>query len=121
MKIFIFLALGIPALCLTGCTDSKDIQIVKAGSLQMCPSKTINEMVSGYMNSPSWESGLAEDGTRFVNIRGRVKWQDKPVTALLQFKIDVVNGTFEYGALELNEVPQFALIGIGLLGAMCDS
>ena len=107
------------AVFLFGCSDTKEVQLVKDGTLQMCPSKTVGEMVSGYMGSPSWDSGVAEDGQKFVNIGGDVTLHDKPVRAVLQFQVDVDAGTFQFNALELNEVPQMNLLGGALLKQMC--
>ena len=104
---------------LLGCTDNKGVQLVKEGRLTMCPSKSIDEMVSGYMGSPSWDSGVAEDGSRFVNIGGDVTWQDEPVRAVLQFFVDVDERTFQFNALEVNDVPTPNLFGGMLLKEMC--
>ena len=119
MKQPVFLITIFLVVFLFGCTDSQEVQLVKEGNLQMCPSKSVNEIVSGYMGSPSWDSGVAENGTKFVNIEGDITFHDKPVRALLQFVVDDANGTFEFGALEFNEIPQNNLLAMGLLSNMC--
>jgi len=119
MKQPLFLMTIFLAVFLFGCSDSKEVQLVKGGNLQACPSKSVDEMVSGYMGSPSWDSGVAENGNKFVNIGGDITFQDKPVRALLQFTVDVDGGTFEFGALEFNEVPQNNFLAMGLLSNMC--
>ena len=119
MKQLIIVIFLSPVFLLLGCTDSKEVQMVKEGRLAACPGKSVDEMVSSYMGSPSWDSGTAEDGTKFVNIGGDITFHDKPVRALLQFQVDPAAGTFEFGALEFNEVPQINILAMGLLSNMC--
>jgi hypothetical protein len=70
-------------------------------------------MVSGFMGSPSWSSGVTEDGDTFVNVSGDISVHEKKVRALLQFSVDQKKGTFKFNALEFNGVPQplFATAG----------
>lgn len=118
-----FLAVGLSSavLLLSGCGDSPEVEMVKNGSLRSCPNMTVEEMVNGFMGSPSWESGVAEDGSRFVNIDGDITLHDKPVRAALQFLVDLEAGTFDFNAFETNEVPQPTYMALGLLDKMCEA
>lgn len=108
-----------PSFFLTGCFDSAEVKKVKGGVLQMCPNHTVEQMVNGFMGSPSWKSGKSDDGKVFVNIEGDITFSDKPVRATVQFIVEGDN--FEFGAFEMNGVPSANLIAIGLLGKMCES
>jgi hypothetical protein len=99
--------------------DSKEIKIVKNGTLLMCPSHTLDKMAKSFMGSPSWESGKAKDGTSFVNVSGGITYSGKPVEAKVQFTIE--GGNFLFRAFEMNNVPSANIIAIGLLGKMCES
>lgn len=110
---------------LSGCSDafsifdSSEIKMVKSGVLQLCPSHTVEQMVNGFMGSPSWDSGKSDDGKTFVNIDGDITFHDKPVRAMVQFTIDGNN--FAFNAFEMNGVPSENIIAIGLLHKMCES
>ena len=97
------------------------VTMVKGGTLQSCPNSTVEEMVDGFMGSPSWESGVTEDQEIFVNVSGDISYADKPVRAVVQFMIDKENETFQYNAFELNGIPQNHFIAAELLEKMCDS
>lgn len=99
--------------------DSAEVKRVKSGVMQLCPSHTVDQMVKGFMGSPSWKSGKSEDGKAFVNVEGDITFQDKPVRAMVQF---IVEGeSFSFSAFEMNGVPSANLIAIGLLNKMCAS
>lgn len=112
------LLLIVVALALVGC-DSDEVKMVKGGTLHSCPNKTIEQMVDGYMGSPSWESLVADDGNSYVNIKGRITYSDKPVTATVQFLVEPQNQTFQFQAIEINDVPMNGLLGLSLLNNMC--
>lgn len=97
--------------------DSAEVKQVKSGVMQLCPSHTVDQMVKGFMGSPSWKSGKSADGKVFVNVEGDITFQDKPVRAMVQY---VVEGeSFSFSAFEMNGVPSANLIAIGLLNKMC--
>lgn len=99
--------------------DSTEVKRVKSGVMQLCPSHTVDQMVKGFMGSPSWKSGKSADGKVFVNVEGDITFQDKPVRAMVQF---IVEGeSFSFSAFEMNGVPSANLIAIGLLNKMCAS
>jgi len=111
----IILAFGLPSLL----GDSDEVKMVKDGTLQSCPQKTVEQMVSGFMAKPSWESGAASDGSEFVNISGDISYSGKDVRAMLQFIIDKQQSTFQFRAIEVNGVPMNELIAMALLQKMC--
>lgn len=98
--------------------NTEVINIVKNGVLNEYPSKTLGEAVSGFFGNPKWTSGEDEDGNIYVNVKGRITLQDKNVAAVLQYKVDEQNKTFEFNAFEINEVPQNLLMYMSLLEAM---
>ena len=103
---------------LTG--NDPDIERIKNGRLTGCPNKTINQMVDGFMSSPKWSSGIAKDNIKFVNVQGKMTYMEKPVTADIQFILKGEN-SFEFYALEFNEIPQNKLMVGALFNKMCGS
>lgn len=99
--------------------DSVEVKQVKNGVIQLCPSHTVEQMVNGFLGSPSWNSGKSADGKVFVNVEGDITFKDKPVRAMVQF---IVEGeSFSFNAFEMNGVPSANLIALGLLNKMCAS
>ena len=99
-------------------SEDKKAQQVKNGKLNSCPQMTLQEMAEGFMGSPSWSSIKADDGGSYVNLKGDITFHEKPVTALVQFKLNQ-DDTFEFQAFEINDVPQNTLIANALLTKMC--
>lgn len=105
------------SMLIVACGDSSEVKKVKGGVLQLCPNHTVEQMVEGFMGSPSWKSGKSADGKVFVNVEGGITFHDKPVRAMVQF---IVEGeSFSFGAFEMNGVPSANMIAIGLLNKMC--
>ena len=114
-----FLALGAFLVLAAGSIGSSvEVQQVQAGVLDDCPEKTVQEMVDGFMGSPSWEAIAADDGKTYVNVEGDIEYLEKPVRALLQFLVE--GEQFEFNALEFNGVPQIELVAWALLATMCE-
>lgn len=99
--------------------DSAQVKQVKEGVLQLCPNHTVDQMVNGFMGSPSWESGKNNDGKVFVNVKGDITFSNKPVKAMVQFIVEGQN--FSFRAFEMNGVPSANMIAVGLLNKMCES
>jgi hypothetical protein len=97
------------------------VAMVKGGTLQSCPNATVEQMVNGFMGNPSWESDVAGNSVKFVNIGGDMTIFEKPVRATVQFVVDEEAGSFEYQAFELNGVPQNNLMAASLMAKMCES
>ena len=111
-SVILLLLLGLFA-----CSDDPRVSMVKNGKLDSCQNKTLGEMVDGFMGSPSWSSGVADNNQEFVNIKGRITLSGKEVDALIQFFVN--DNRFKYNALEFNGVPQNNLMAMGLLSKMC--
>jgi len=101
--------------------SSPEVDMVKGGSLSSCSNHTLEEMVDGFLGSPSWESGESDDGVKYVNVSGDMILSGKEVTGMLQFTIGKDSETFQYRAFEINEVPQNNFMAGALLKKMCDS
>ena len=67
-------------------THEPGAALVKNGKLDSCQNKTLGEMVDGFMGSPSWSSGVADNKQEFVNIKGRITVAGKEVDALMTTK-----------------------------------
>ncbi len=100
--------------------DTK-VEFVRNGKMQLCDDQTVGNMVDSFMGNPSWESGVGENGVKFVNVSGDITYSDKPVKAVVQFTVDEEAGTFEFNAFEINELPQNKLIAMALLSKMCEA
>ena len=116
MKNLIFLSM---LFLISACGETPEVLMVKGGQLDSCPSKTVEQMVDGFMNLPSWSSLTAEDGNNYVNITGGITYDNKPVEALIQYQV-VSEERFEFNALEFNDIPQNAIVAGSLLTAMCE-
>jgi len=106
---------------LAGCGSDPAVDLVKNGNLDNCPQKTLGQMADSFMSSPSWESLVADDGLTYVNLEGGITYDGIPVTALIQFLVNEDTDRFELNALEFNNIPQNAFMGIGLLNNMCEA
>ncbi len=95
--------------------DPEIISMVKNGHLSEYPQKTIGEAFNNFFGSPRWGAIVAEDGNDYVNVTGKIMFQEKKVNAAVQFKVDKDAGTFEINAFEINEVSQMNIMLIGLL------
>jgi hypothetical protein len=93
------------------------ISMVKEGSLETYPDRTIGSAVRGFVRGPEWETGVTEDGDRVVNVRGEVLYDGEPSEIALQFLIRE-DGKFEIAAMELEGEPLSLLEIAGFLEAM---
>jgi len=57
---------------------------------------------SGFLEHPKWEYGESSSGDEFVNLSGGLTFADRPVDALIQFKLTDHGTNFELGAIEFN-------------------
>ena len=118
-RVLTFLIVVGATLSLSGCFDSREVELVRNGKLNSCPQATVGQVINGFMGSPKWASGKSADGQVFVNIEGDITFKDKPVRAMIQFFLD--GESFSFNAFEMNGVPSANLIAIGLLDKMCAS
>ncbi|SOE79968.1 hypothetical protein SAMN05720781_3128 [Fibrobacter sp. UWT3] len=75
------------ALAFVAC-DSSEVLMVKGGTLQSCPDKTVEQMVNGYMGNPEWRSLVGEDGNDYVNVVGEISYNNQPTKAEIQFRLN---------------------------------
>ena len=99
-------------------SEDKNVQQVKNGKLNSCPQMTLQEMAEGFMGSPSWSSIKSDDGGSYVNLNGDITLHEKPVKALIQFKLNQ-DDTFEFQSIEFNDIPQNMIMANTLLTLMC--
>jgi hypothetical protein len=104
-------------LSLFGGSGSSDklIDLVRNGTLNNYPHKTVGEAFDGYLSNAKWEAGVSEDGQTFVNVSGGILVLGQKSEIRVQFIVDVDKGTFQYNACEINGVQQSDLIFWGLL------
>jgi hypothetical protein len=87
-------------------THDPAVHAVRAGTLDAYPDITLGEALENFMSDAKWESGKANDGQTYVNIKGGILYQEKPATALVQFRLDTMGSRFEPNAFEINGLPQ---------------
>lgn len=112
-KIIIILLMSI---LFFSCGDSQEVQMVKNGTLNSYPNKTLGQAIEGFVGNPKWESIVAEDGHKYVNIVGTIKYYEKDTKMALQYKIN--GNSFELNALEFNDIPQNLFIYGALMQKM---
>ena len=106
------------ALAFVAC-DSSEVQMVKGGTLQSCPDKTVEQMVNGYMGNPEWHSLVAEDGNDYVNVVGEISYNNQPTKAEIQFRLNKEKSSFQFQAWELDGKPAPDIVAAVLLEKMC--
>ena len=108
------------ALVFVAC-DSSEVQMVKGGTLQSCPDKTVEQMVNGYMGNPEWRSLVAEDGNDYVNVVGEISHNNQLLKAEIQFRLNKEKSSFQFQAWEVEGEPAPDIIAALLLEKMCDA
>ena len=53
------------------CNDNNYIDTVKYGYFDRCQSGTVGAIVNKYVKEPSWDTYVADDGQRVVNLYGK--------------------------------------------------
>ena len=91
------------------------VQFVKGGTLDNYPQATIGDAFDNFLSNAKWESLLADDGNRYVNVEGGALYNEKEVKVAVQFLIDPDEEGLGINAFEINGVPQNTLILFGLL------
>ena len=120
MKLKLPALLTITSFLFVGCssTDSR-ISLVKNGVMDFCPQATVNELVNNYVVNPKWSAIVATDGEDYVNLKGKITYNERPANMLLQFKVDTNSDRFGVNAFEINEIPQNVFMQNALLSDMC--
>ncbi len=86
--------------------ESGDIQMVRNGYLYDYPGTPVGKAIDHFLASPRWEKGTTAAGQHFVNVRGGMTYQGKPVNATIQFLVNREAKRFEFYAFELNDIAQ---------------
>ncbi len=108
--VFLLAAVIVIPILTSGGIGDKYIQIVKNGTLNTYPQKTVGEAFDGYLDNPKWESGLSEDKQRFVNVKGGILYYEKEAEIVVQFLVNEEYDSFQYNACEINGFSQNDLI-----------
>jgi len=109
------------SLLLVGCGPDAEgsLSLVKDGTWDGCPQKTLGKMATDYLPAPSWHFLVAEDGRKYVNLSSKITYKGEPVDAVIQFLVHEEGDTFEIHAFEMDGIPQDGLILTALLTNMC--
>jgi len=99
----------------SGGGNDKYVQIVKEGTLDAYPQMTVGEAFDDFLDNPKWESGVSDNGERFVNVTGEILCDGDKTEIIIQFIVDKKDRAFQYNACEIDGIPQSDLIVWGLL------
>lgn len=103
----------------SGSGSDKYVRMVKTATLEAFPQKTVGDAFDDYLKNPKWESGLSEDGIRYVNVSGKILIYGEETDIAVQFVFkDEKAGMFSYNACKLNGIPQNDLFVWGLMEAI---
>ena len=101
--ILIAVIISLISVLFTGCGDDKYVQTVKNGSLDMAKGVPIGKAFDQFFSNEKWESFVSDDNERIVEFNGECRWNNKPATCCVQFKI-LNGGRFEVSYLDINGV-----------------
>lgn len=88
------------------CIDSREVKLVKNGTLSGYENKTLGEAIDGFFRDPTWKKIKGSDGNIYVNISGKkILFENVESEIVLQYIIDS-NTTFRFNAMEIDGVPQ---------------
>jgi hypothetical protein len=124
MVLYVWLVFGFSGGCYGGMTDTGSINpyiaSVKGGYLESYPSKSIGSAINDFVRNPRWDTGLTDDGSRIVNVKGKVSYMNKPTEILIQFVLHE-DDSFEIYTMELNDIPINRFEQMGFLEAMYEN
>ncbi|MEF2965848.1 DUF4339 domain-containing protein [Paenibacillus sp. M1] len=104
---------------ITGIVDPSSVDLVKDGTLNSYPNKTVSQMVDNYFLNSKWEAFVADDRNTYINVTGEITYQGENTQVLMQFKLNN-DDSFELYALEFNDVPQDMTTYTVLMNSMYD-
>ena len=96
-----------------------DVDLVREGKLSICPKKTVEQMVSGFIENPKWSLNEIKDEQQAVVVSGKVIWQGKKTPIKILFVVNPEKKTFIYEAIKIGDEQQPRLVGNGVLLKMC--
>ena len=97
--------------------DSIQVQQVRDGNIQSCPSATLGEMADAFMSNPSWRDFTSDTGEMVVELKGEISYDGVPAEAVIQFIIS--NGNFKASYLGIDGADQNLLVLSALFNKMC--
>ena len=98
--------------------EMKAIEVVKRSSIQVCPQRTIEEMVNSYMSDSKWEWIFGDNGEDYVRISGGIAFRNQPANAHLILGVKNIEPT-EFLFLEIDGIAQNKMMLNALLQEMC--
>jgi hypothetical protein len=118
LSIAVVLIIGAVVLNHSSILNSREVNLVRNGTLQAFPDKTVGRAFDDALHNTKWESITASDGNTYVNVKGRAIYIGREVEVAVQFRVDYDAGAFEIHAFEIDGVPQGLLILWGLLDSL---
>lgn len=91
----------ISAALFSGAIDGKYVKLVKQSSFTNLRQITVEELINGSIDNPSWEQIVAEDGRDYVNVEGYLEGTH----ILIQFRINKNEEGWVVNAVELDGSP----------------
>ncbi|MNN23337.1 hypothetical protein D3C81_1367320 [compost metagenome] len=102
---------------ITGIVDPSAVDLVKDGTMNSYPNKTVSQMVDNYFLNPKWEAFVGSDRNTYINVMGEITYQGKNTNVLVQYKLNN-DSSFEFYSLEFNGVPQDMITYTTLMNSM---
>lgn len=101
MASFPKVVLPIFALSLVAC-ESGNVKNVKQGSLNVCSSKTIEQMVNGFLENVKWSDGESQRGNAMVIVNGDAEYLGDKSNIELQFAFNEDGTSFHQSYAMVN-------------------
>lgn len=87
-------------------SDPATVKLVKDGSFQSYPDRTIGDAFDSFFGAPTWQEFTADTGEQVVEFNGYFMYMDNETRATVQFVVDLDAGTFEVYTISFNDIPQ---------------
>lgn len=98
-------------------SSEKYINFVKEGTSDTYPDITYEDAFEAYFSHPKWNYFNSDEDEDVVEFTGKCKYEEKTVTASVQFTLDYEEGTFEItywaiddAALSISEINDFVTV-----------
>lgn len=82
---------------------------------------TYGAAFDSFFSSPRWRYFLSDGGANVVEFTGKFSYADAPATALIQFVVDLDEGSITASYLEINGIAQNRLLLATLIGKVFSS
>lgn len=97
VMIFLFISLFL----FSGSADGEYVKLVKGSAFNNVPQLTVEELINGSFDNPSWEQIVAEDGRNYVNVEGYLDGTH----IVIQFRINKNEDGWVVNAVEFEGYP----------------